>query len=102
MFSSVNWTTWRLHFINQATTSKTCADILSADWFYEKDFTGNRVKSPVELIVSLQRQTGGRFSDPQSLIFFQRALSQQLFYPPNVGGWPKGKHGLTVPASRSG
>jgi hypothetical protein len=45
----------------------------------------------VELVIGIQHQTGSQFADQQSLIFFQRALSQLLFFPPNVGGWPKGK-----------
>lgn len=65
--------------------------ILSSDWFYKNEFVGNRIKTPVELIIGIQRQTMGQFADTQSLIFFQRALGQLLFFPPNVGGWPKGK-----------
>jgi uncharacterized protein (DUF1800 family) len=65
--------------------------IFSSDWFYETPFTGNRIKSPVELLVSIQNHTGGKFENTQSLIFFQRALGQLLFFPPNVGGWPKGQ-----------
>ncbi len=70
---------------------KLVKDIFLADWFYKNKFIGNRIKTPVELIIGIQHQTESKFADPQSLIFFQRALSQQLFFPPNVGGWPKGK-----------
>jgi len=70
---------------------KLVRDIFNSDWFFNKEFAGNRIKTPVELIIGVQRQTESKFSDPQSLIFFQRALSQLLFFPPNVGGWPKGK-----------
>ncbi len=66
-------------------------DIITADWFFNQEFVGNRIKSPMELIVGIQRQTESKFADTQSLIFFQRALSQLLFFPPNVGGWPEGK-----------
>jgi len=66
-------------------------DIFESDWFFNQEFMGNRIKSPVELIVGIQRQTESQFADPQSLIFFQRALGQLLFFPPNVGGWPRGK-----------
>lgn len=65
--------------------------ILSSDLFYQNEFIGNRVKSPVDLIIGVQYHTAGQFADPQSLIFFQRALGQLLLFPPNVGGWPKGK-----------
>jgi hypothetical protein len=42
-------------------------------------------------MIGVQYHTASQFADPQSLIFFQRALGQLLFFPPNVGGWPKGK-----------
>ena len=64
--------------------------IFTSDWFYDKQYRGNRIKSPVELIASIMIQTGGTFQNPQALVFIQRALSQVLFFPPNVGGWPTG------------
>ncbi|GHN00177.1 hypothetical protein WSM22_16660 [Cytophagales bacterium WSM2-2] len=70
---------------------KLMKDILSSDVFNKKEFAGNRVKTPVELIIGVQHQTVSQFADTQSLIFMQRALSQLLFFPPNVGGWPRGK-----------
>ncbi|HTH54565.1 MAG TPA: DUF1800 domain-containing protein [Cyclobacteriaceae bacterium] len=70
---------------------KLVSNILSSDLFYNSDFVGNRVKSPVDLMIGVQYHTASQFADPQSLIFFQRALGQLLFFPPNVGGWPKGK-----------
>jgi uncharacterized protein (DUF1800 family) len=65
--------------------------MFSSDWFYEDRFTGNRIKSPVELLLSYQHHTCGTFDDPRSSIFLQRAMGQLLFFPPNVGGWPKGR-----------
>ncbi len=50
-----------------------------------------RIKSPVELLVGIQRHTGGKFENPGSLVFLQRAMGQILFYPPNVSGWPSGR-----------
>ncbi len=70
---------------------KLLKQIFSSDWFFKPEFVGNRIKTPVELIIGTQQQTDSKFTDSQSLIFFQRALGQLLFYPPNVGGWPKGK-----------
>ena len=65
--------------------------IFQSDEFNNPSHIGNRIKSPVELLISLQRHTGGKFENPQSVIFLQRALGQILFYPPNVSGWPAGK-----------
>ncbi|MEP6734489.1 MAG: DUF1800 domain-containing protein [Chryseolinea sp.] len=64
--------------------------IFSSDWFYDARFRGNRIKSPIELVAGMLAQTGGTFENPQASLFIQRALSQILFYPPNVGGWPTG------------
>lgn len=63
--------------------------------FESKEFNdpvnfGTRIKSPVELLVGIQLHTGGKFENPRSLIFLQRAMGQILFYPPNVSGWPSG------------
>lgn len=64
--------------------------MITASWFYEDRFHGNRIKSPIELLVSIQLHTGGKFDDEASPLFIQNALNQVLFYPPNVGGWPQG------------
>ncbi len=53
--------------------------------------TGNKIKSPIELIVGLQLHTGGKFENDQSIVFLERALGQILFYLPNVSGWTSGK-----------
>lgn len=65
--------------------------IFQSSWFYEDRFMGNRIKSPIELVVGMQFHTGGSFADEASQLFIQRAMSQILFYPPNVGGWPQGR-----------
>jgi hypothetical protein len=52
---------------------------------------GNRVKSPVELLVGIQVHTVGTFQDDISVLMPQRALGQVLFNPPSVGGWPVDK-----------
>jgi len=67
-------------------------DILTADWFYETSVRGNRIKSPVELLVGMQHSLGLVFQQKQSLIFIQRTLGQVLLYPPNVAGWPGGRN----------
>jgi len=65
--------------------------IALSDWFYETRFVGNRIKSPIELMVGLQLQTQGTFVMPATATFLQRAMGQILFFPPNVGGWPQGR-----------
>lgn len=65
--------------------------IYTADWFYDAENTGCRIKSPVELMASLARQFGARFEKEQVLLLVQRVLGQLLFDPPNVAGWPNGR-----------
>ncbi|MCC3157845.1 DUF1800 domain-containing protein [Hymenobacter sp. 15J16-1T3B] len=65
--------------------------MFSAEWFYDAAHVGTRIKSPVELLVGLQRQAGLAPADGQKLVFWQKALGQTLFQPPNVAGWPGGR-----------
>ena len=65
--------------------------IFKSDWFYLPENIGTRIKSPVELLVGLQRNFGIQFDRKQPILFIQKALGQILFYPPNVAGWSGGK-----------
>jgi uncharacterized protein (DUF1800 family) len=65
--------------------------LFTADWFYAVQNRGNKIKSPVELLVNLSREFGVTFHKPQILIQLQTSLGQYLFNPPNVSGWPGGK-----------
>jgi uncharacterized protein (DUF1800 family) len=66
--------------------------VFTSDWFYNQENIGTRIKSPVELLVGLQRNFGIQFERKQSVLFIQKALGQILFYPPNVAGWSGGKN----------
>lgn len=63
-----------------------------SDWFYLPENIGTRIKSPIELLVGLQRNFGIEFQQKQSVLFIQKTLGQILFYPPNVAGWSGGKN----------
>jgi uncharacterized protein (DUF1800 family) len=65
--------------------------VFLSDWFYEPKNTGNLIKSPVELIVGLNRFFYITYQRPEVLLQFQKVLGQVLFYPPNVAGWPGGR-----------
>ena len=65
--------------------------VLQSEEFNTESNAGTKIKSPVELLITLLRHTGGEFENPQGLVFLQRALGQILYYPPNVSGWPSGK-----------
>jgi len=66
--------------------------VFTADWFYDDKNTGNIIKSPIELLVGLNRQFYITYQNSNVLLLFQKALGQVLFYPPNVAGWPGGRN----------
>ncbi|MFY0653413.1 MAG: DUF1800 domain-containing protein [Cyclobacteriaceae bacterium] len=65
--------------------------IYTSDWFFEKDNVGNKIKSPIELLVGYQRSFHLSFPESKQLIFLQKILGQTLLQPPNVAGWPGGR-----------
>lgn len=65
--------------------------IFTADWFYDPAHIGNRIKSPIELMVGIMRILPMEIENPENLIVYQKLLGQMLLYPPNVAGWPSGK-----------
>lgn len=77
---------------NNYDIKKLMADIFTGDWFYEEKNIGNRIKSPVELIVGIRRLIPMELNRPELQLLFERILGQVLFYPPNVAGWPGGKN----------
>lgn len=67
-------------------------EIFMADWFYDSSIVGNRIKSPIELLVGIRRTIPMTFEKEETMLLFQRVLGQLLFYPPNVAGWPGGRN----------
>jgi uncharacterized protein (DUF1800 family) len=67
-------------------------DIFASEAFHEPRHIGRQIKSPVELIVGIRRMLPMRIGQPEVQILLQRILGQVLFYPPNVAGWPGGRH----------
>lgn len=72
-------------------TEQLMKNIFTSDWFYDKENTGIRIKSPAEFICGLIRTFGVEFKNPLSLIAIQKVLGQMLFNPPNVAGWTGGR-----------
>lgn len=66
--------------------------LFSQDPFYADIYQGCLITSPVELIVRQSRLLGLRWKEDKLLIQLQHALGQVLFFPPNVAGWPGGRH----------
>jgi uncharacterized protein (DUF1800 family) len=52
---------------------------------------GCNIKSPIDYLVGLSRQFSITYSNPKLLFRLQNVLGMQLFFPPNVAGWPGGK-----------
>jgi uncharacterized protein (DUF1800 family) len=65
-------------------------NIFTSEWFYEPTNIGNRIKSPVELIVGIRRTFDLEINNQPVQLLLQKLLGQTLFYPPNVAGWPGG------------
>ena len=95
-----------LHFISKADTTQInrIAKTFAKDWDIAKLVTavlnseqfwqdsGQMFKSPVELTVGSAQLFKGLKVSPKRLLKMQRDMGQNLFDPPNVKGWPKGKN----------
>ncbi|MBA6154015.1 DUF1800 domain-containing protein [Gelidibacter maritimus] len=66
--------------------------IFSADWFYETKNRGTKIKSPIELLVGIQKIVPLTFDKPLQLLYIQRIMGQVLLYPPNVAGWKEDRN----------
>lgn len=62
-----------------------------SDWFYDDSVVGNKIKSPIDLLVSINRIVPYEFENPKKLVFVQRLLGQSPLQPPNVAGWEGGR-----------
>ncbi len=65
--------------------------VLKSDWFYDDKNIGVKIKSPVELLVSLHNVIPYKFKKDKFFQYLQYNLGQKLLYPPNVAGWPGNK-----------
>ncbi len=72
--------------------------ILRSRAFFAPTNMGNRVLGPVEYLVGVARALERFDPPPSSLVLgeWSARLGQDLFYPPNVGGWPSGRDWLTT------
>jgi uncharacterized protein (DUF1800 family) len=65
--------------------------VFLSEWFYENKNIGSKVKSPIELIVGMNKIVPVEFSNDKELYYLQKLLGQILLRPPNVAGWKGGK-----------
>jgi uncharacterized protein (DUF1800 family) len=71
--------------------------ILRSRAFFDQKNLGNRVLGPVEFLIGMPRALECFDPPPSSLVLgeWTKRLGQELFYPPNVGGWTGGRDWLT-------
>lgn len=70
--------------------------ILLSKVFRSKESRGQKIKSPIDLLVGLCRLLGLSFGNTNILFKIQYKLKQTLLYPPNVSGWPEGKRWIDI------
>ena len=70
--------------------------VFMSDWFYDGKNIGTKIKSPVDLIVGIQRIVPVYFTKNSELFRLQNLLDQYLLFPPNVAGWKGGKNWITT------
>ena len=66
--------------------------LFTSSWFFDEENIGSQIKSPVLWIVGIRRQLPMELQNPGVQVVLERLLGQVLFAPPNVAGWPGGKH----------
>ncbi len=71
--------------------------ILRSELFFSQNNIATRISSPVEFVVATVRSLEVLQPPPSTLILAEwcSRLGQDLFYPPNVGGWNGGRNWLT-------
>lgn len=72
--------------------------ILRSEFFFRGSLHGSQVRSPVSHVVGTVRSLQLLDSPPSTLrlAIWCARLGQDLFYPPNVGGWDGGRAWLTT------
>ncbi|HVQ12581.1 MAG TPA: DUF1800 domain-containing protein [Vicinamibacterales bacterium] len=64
--------------------------ILNSPWFTNPDVLFARYSSPAEFVIRSIREVGWQNFSVDKARSPMAAMGQQLFEPPNVGGWPPG------------
>ena len=65
--------------------------VFLSDWFYDPKNIGTKIKSPIELLVGINKVVPVTFTNYKDFLRVQRLLGQVLLRPPNVAGWKGGK-----------
>ncbi len=72
--------------------------VLRSEWFFSEANVGTRVCDPVTFLLAPLRAIECWRQTPSTLILAEwlKRFGQDLFYPPNVGGWNGGRTWLTT------
>ncbi|WP_452224031.1 DUF1800 domain-containing protein [Lacinutrix chionoecetis] len=66
--------------------------IVASDWFYDEKNRGVKIKSPVELLIGIQRIVPVSFQKKKQVLYLQKIMGQTLLDPPNVAGWKQDRY----------
>ena len=73
--------------------------LLKSEHFYGEEFRGAKIKSPVDMMIGLMRESGAeqfRQETHEEVYWKLSDLGQQLLQPPNVAGWPGYRDWITT------
>ena len=74
-------------FYKDYNIEKLMRHIFMSDWFYDENNIGAKIKSPVELMVGIQKIVPSVFKKQRQVSYLQKMMGQILLYPVNVAGW---------------
>lgn len=66
-------------------------ELFLSEHFYHPSVRAEMIKSPVELVVGAARQLHAPVRSIGTAVDALELMGQDLFYPPNVAGWPGGR-----------
>jgi hypothetical protein len=66
-------------------------ELFLSEHFYDPAVRGQKIKSPVALVVGMLRVLDTPDRDTRILNYALKTMGQELFNPPNVAGWPGGR-----------
>jgi len=79
-------------FYKDYNIKKLMQHIFMSDWFYEDKNIGTKIKSPIELLVGIQKTVPVKYLKKKQFLFVQKMMGQVLLSPPNVAGWKGDKN----------
>lgn len=66
--------------------------IFNSKWFYDTENIGVKIKSPIELMVGMDKVVSYQLTKPKQSMYLQKMMGQILLNPVNVAGWQGGRN----------